>query len=260
MQKSDNTADPKRNRSGQEEGEGNGIQEDNTGVPKDDMNTEASDDDESDASSRSKSASEEYERRGRLLSDLVHYNFGPSPEAKGQFSELFGLDSKSTWPWFRQGRRGIPAYRREEFEILIRNEMLSLPLGREIEDYIRPSGRSRYERAAEIYRRNEDLIALIFVIIKTESLGRPALESLMTKSMLRGRVLTPAHLFKWAYQDGGVPVSYQEIFANALIHSGIVHELADYLDLDSNDPRMNELYAIRIRSFFADGTKSTSEF
>lgn len=181
---------------------------------------------------------------GKNVLALIRLNFGESTDARTKFAELFDRPSASIWPWVNGNRQGIPATHSDRFEGLIASGELQLVGGTTLEDYVRPAPRKK-AAASQALRRNDDLLSLIWSVVRDERLGPAALESLMSDSNFVERKRTPALLFRWAYHDGGVPRSYHENFSNALIRSGIAEKLLGYTGAD------DEAYDIKVTSFFA---------
>lgn len=102
---------------------------------------------------------------------------------------------------------------------------------------------------ADVLKQNDDLLALIWDVVRHENLGPRALESLMADTNFLVRKRTPALLLRWAYHEGGVPKSYREQFSHALVRSGIAAALLGY---DGSDPVAIEVFDIKVSTFFAE--------
>ncbi len=194
-------------------------------------------------------------RGGKLLA-LIDHNFGEGRNARALFAALFDRKSATIWPWCHQtGREGIPHRLRRKFEDLVVAGKIKLPPGNTVDDYVRPSPPSRYEKSERTRTRNEDLIALFFSATRHPDLGRAAIERSMTDPAFVVRVLNPSYWLRWAYHSGGVPLSYREAFSTALIKSGIAEALMGY------DPsnRDNAEFFIKINSLFAEPRETDAD-
>lgn len=185
----------------------------------------------------------EGERLGENVLALIRHNFGDTKQARAEFAQLFDRRPTSIWPWVAGDRQGIPRAQRDRFYRLIGSGELRLLDKTTAKDYVRPA--SKKEANEREPKRNEDLLALIWDVVRHKTLGPTALEALMADSNFLERKRTPALLLRWAYHEGGVPKSYQEQFSNALVRSGIANELLGYDGPDG-------VYDIRVSSFFAE--------
>lgn len=189
------------------------------------------------------SRSEENEVFGSNILGLIRKNFGDNNKARSEFAALFERRTTSIWPWVAGDRQGIPAAQRKRFEELVTSGDLKLLPRTKVSDYVRPVPRKEAKEVEP--KRNEDLLALIWDVVRHRSLGPTALEALMADANFVERKRTPALLLRWAYHEDGVPKSYQEQFSNALVRSGIAKTLLGYEGPD-------DLYDIRVSSFFSE--------
>ncbi|WP_273794824.1 hypothetical protein [Brucella intermedia] len=184
---------------------------------------------------------------GENVLALIKHNFGDTKKARSEFAILFERKPTSIWPWVAGDRRGIPAQQRERFEELIVTGDIQLLPSTSITDYVRPGPKKEFSEKEP--KRNEDLLALIWAVVRHENLGPRALESLMADTNFVERKRTPALLLRWAYHEGGVPKSYQEQFSHALVRSGIAQELLDY---NGADPIAMEVFDFKVGTFFSE--------
>lgn len=180
---------------------------------------------------------------GANILALIKHNFGENPDARNRFAALFGMPAASIWPWTSGKRRGIPNNHRDRLEMLVRGGHLHMVPGTSISDYVREPARKTAEEKEP--RINQDLLGLIWSVVRNERLGPGALEALMSDTNFLERKRTPALLFRWAYHEGGVPRSYHLSFTAALIRSGIAAELLGYTGPG------DDAFEIRVTSFFA---------
>jgi len=185
-------------------------------------------------------------RLGANVLALIRHNFGDTKQARTEIATLFERKSPSIWPWVQGERKGIPSQQRERFEELVITGDIQLLPGTSIQDYVRAAPK---KEAANQPKRNDDLIALVWDVVRHESLGPRALESLMADTNFLVRKRTPALLLRWAYHEGGVPRSYREQFSHALVRSGIAEALLGY---DGSDPVAMDLFDIKVSTFFAE--------
>lgn len=186
-------------------------------------------------------------RLGANVLALIRHNFGDTKQARNEFATLFERKSTSIWPWVAGERQGIPAQQRERFEELIITGDIQLLPGTSVSDYVRPAPKK--ETTEKEPKQNDDLLALIWDVVRHESLGPRALESLMADTNFLVRKRTPALLLRWAYHEGGVPKSYREQFSHALVRSGIAAALLGY---DGSDPVAIDVFDIKVSTFFAE--------
>ncbi len=186
-------------------------------------------------------------RLGANVLALIRHNFGDTKQARNEFATLFERKSTSIWPWVAGERQGIPAQQRERFEELIITGDIQLLPGTSVPDYVRPAPKK--ETTEKEPKQNDDLLALIWDVVRHESLGPRALESLMADTNFLVRKRTPALLLRWAYHEGGVPRSYREQFSHALVRSGIAAALLGY---DGSDPVAIDVFDIKVSTFFAE--------
>lgn len=186
-------------------------------------------------------------RLGENVLALIRHNFGETNKARSEFGTLFKRKPTSIWPWVAGDRQGIPAQQRERFEELVITGDIQLLPGTSIADYVRPGPAK--ETSEKEAKKNEDLLALIWDVVRHESLGPGALEALMADTNFLVRKRTPALLLRWAYHEGGVPKSYREQFSNALVRSGIAQALLGY---DGSDQVAMEVFDFKVSTFFAE--------
>ena len=186
-------------------------------------------------------------RLGANVLALIRHNFGDTKQARNEFATLFERKSTSIWPWVAGERQGIPAQQRERFEELIITGDIQLLPGTSVQDYVRPAPKK--ESTEKEPKQNDDLLALIWDVVRHESLGPRALEALMADTNFLVRKRTPALLLRWAYHEGGVPKSYREQFSHALVRSGIAGALLGY---EGSDPVAMDVFDIKVSTFFAE--------
>lgn len=189
----------------------------------------------------------ENSRLGANVLALIRHNFGDTKQARNDFATLFKRKSTSIWPWVAGDRQGIPSQQRERFEeLIVTGDIQSLP-GTSVADYVRPGPKK--ELTEKEPKKNEDLLALIWDVVRHDELGPRALEALMADTNFLVRKRTPALLLRWAYHEGGVPKSYREQFSHALVRTGIAQMLLGY---DGSAPVSMEVFDFKVNTFFAE--------
>lgn len=160
---------------------------------------------------------------GEVLNWCVKHNYKTVKEAAQEFEAYFGIAKQTLYKWFKEG---VPHDRKDKFLEFIGDEKVTfrIPAKLESDMFIRPE-RARYLGAPG--RKNLHLLDLLFTCVEKQ--GQHTLE-LIANGM---RNATAPHLFfRWAYRDGGVPVTYIEEFLGVL--------LINKVHLHVNDERLHD--------------------
>lgn len=148
-------------------------------------------------------------------SDLQHLltaNFGRLRYVS-PLAEFMQVKRQTVWYWMQIG--GVPRERRDDFVRFCAESEIKFPPGKSLDDYIHDTvaylGRPPKNENRE--KENRALIVLLSDLCANRNYGLAFIEHL-AKYYLR----LPIHrLFKWAYDDGGVPKSKINEFATALL-------------------------------------------
>jgi hypothetical protein len=135
--------------------------------------------------------------------------------------EYMGVVRQTVYGW---AQNGLPAERQEDFEKFASDPKSGFAIAEnaKVSNYIRVRAEKRNEkREPPAQKRNQALLDFLVNTIRypyegakgtSADFGSHSLESLATKM----RNVSSVHLFwKWAYNDGGVPVTYIEDFVRS---------------------------------------------
>lgn len=144
---------------------------------------------------------------GQLLTAALKHVYGPK-SYQAALKDFCDVRRQTVYVWLQNG---LPQEREDDFRRFVEDPEVAfrLPKHMKVEQFIR----TRAERVLNQQGRNEALLEFLVDVIRYDGEDKQFGVATLDSIALNMRNVGGAHLlWKWAYHDGGIPVTYIEDF------------------------------------------------